>query len=69
MGDRSLTLHLLAFVTAQGTEDGILFAGDAVASTLDIAFGTSSIVFGFSLGMLLPARLLPVCRAGEVANL
>ena len=66
---KSLTLRLLAFVTSHGTDDGVLLAGYAVAGTFDVAFSASSVVLGFTLGMLLPASLLPVFRTGDIADL
>ncbi len=68
-GLNNLTCSLLGLVSGDGAKDIVFVTADAVSCALDISLRLSSLVFGFALSVLLLARLLPVCGAGQVADL
>ena len=65
---RVLTGRLLLAVARHSTDDGILAATKAIHRTLDIALGLGGLVLALPSCVLVPARLLPRRRAGEVTD-
>jgi hypothetical protein len=68
-GHRKLrTTDFLLTIASDGTEDGVLLAGQTVCSTVDVVLGASSVVLGLAGSVLFAAGLLPRGGPCEVTN-
>ncbi len=61
-------MRLLRLVACHRTDNRVFLADYAVRGALDVALGFRGADFSFACGVLFAARVLPRCRAREVAD-
>jgi hypothetical protein len=62
------TRCLLLLVASYSAYNGVVFASDAIRSTLNVLFGLRGLVLGLALGVLFLAGLLPRLETSHVTD-